>query len=240
MEIQAVSDLRDSIFRSAATPRHWSAFFEDFHCALRTLRGVDLCTDEAGVPIWVMAPLIRWVRESGQAAASTLRDQGITGVPPLRITVHAGEDFVHLLTGLRRLDDAIQHLDLEESDRIGHGIALGLDPVTWFERVGQVVQTKEERLFDLVWEWDCYANQGVDVGSERLPYLRSTIARLALGMFGEPQTPEDLIYFVQELHSEQELKAQGFPDRSRYQPSGALRPEGNENNSQKLLRRVPA
>ena len=208
-----------------------------FPCALRTLRGVDLCTDEAGVPIWVMAPLIRWVRESGQTAASTLRDQGVTGVPPLRITVHAGEDFVHLLTGLRRLDDAIQYLGLEEGDRIGHGIALGLDPVTWFERVGQVVQTKEERLFDLVWEWDCYANQGVDVGSERLPYLRSTIAQLALGMFGEPQTPEDLIHFVQGLHSEQELKAQGFPDKSKYQMSGAIRPEGNENNSQKRVRK---
>ena len=72
-------------------------------------------------------------------------------MPPLRITVHAGEDFVHLLTGLRRLDDAIQHLGLEEGDRIGHGIALGLNPVTWFERTRQVVQTREERLFDLVW-----------------------------------------------------------------------------------------
>ena len=40
-----------------------------FPRALRTLRGIDLCTDEAGVPVWVMAPLIRWVRESGQVAA---------------------------------------------------------------------------------------------------------------------------------------------------------------------------
>ena len=206
-----------------------------FPLALRTVRGVDLCTDEAGVPIWVMAPLIRWVRESGRAAAMKLRDEGCTRVHPLRITVHAGEDFVHLQTGLRRLDDAIQYLGLEEGDRIGHGIALGVNPVTWLERIGRVVQTLEERLFDLVWEWDCYASRGVGVGSERLAYLQGTIARLARDMFGESCTPEDLIHFVQKLHSEQELKAQGFPDRSRYQTAGATRPGGAENKAGKLV-----
>ena len=209
-----------------------------FPLALRTLRGVDLCTDEAGVPIWVMAPLIRWVCESGRAASMKLRDEGCTsGVPPLRITVHAGEDFVHLLSGLRRLDDAIEHLGLEEGDRIGHGIALGLNPETWFQRIGRVVQSREERLFDLVWEWDCYANRGVAAQSERLPYLMSTIGRLARKMFGEPHTPDDLVHFVQELHTEQALKTQGFPDRPRYQLSGAIRRGDNENGSLNLLRK---
>ena len=207
-----------------------------FPLALRTFRGIDLCTDEAGVPIWVMAPLIRWVRESGKAASMKLRDQGVARFPPLRTTVHAGEDFAHLLTGLRRFDDAIQHLGLEEGDRIGHGIAFGLNPATWFERIGRVVQTREERLFDLVWEWNCYANRGVDVGSERLPYLMSTIARLARDMFGEPHTPEDLIDFVQRLHTEQELKEQGFPDRLRYRPPTAQCPEGNKEKSLDLVR----
>lgn len=189
-----------------------------FPHALRTVRGVDLCTDEAGVPIWVMPPLIRWVREAGRKSAITLENRGIKGIPPLSTTVHAGEDFVHLLTGLRRLDDAIRHLGLEEGDRIGHGIALGLDPVKWFDRMGRIVQTREERLFDLVWEWDCYANLGVEVESVRLAYLQNTIARLARMMFGESltPTPEDLTYFVTGLHCEQKLKDIGFPDRTRY------------------------
>ena len=182
-----------------------------FPLALRTFRGIDLCTDEAGVPIWVMAPLMRWVREAGQAAAALLRDRGIEGVPPLRTTVHAGEDFVHLLTGLRRLDEAIQHLGLEEGDRIGHGMALGVDPTTWFERIGRVVQTREERLFDLVWEWDFYAKFHADVGSGRLSYLRSNIARLGEGVFGGTVTPEDVVHLIRALHCERELKGQGFP-----------------------------
>ena len=80
------------------------------------------------MPIWVMAPLIRWVRDAGRVGATRLRNQGRAEIPPLRITVHAGEDFVHLLSCLRRLDDAVQYLCLEEGDRIGHGTALGLNP----------------------------------------------------------------------------------------------------------------
>ena len=206
-----------------------------FPLALRTLRGVDLCTDEAGVPIWVMAPLIRWVRDAGRVGATSLKNQGRAEIPPLRITVHAGEDFVHLLSGLRRLDDAIQYLGLEEGDRIGHGTALGISPDTWFARTGRVVQTLEERLFDLVWEWGYYASRGIDVGSARLPYLRSTIDRLSRKMFGEEHTPENLVEFVRALHCERELTAQGFPDRSMSPTPAAQRSGGGATKVQRLV-----
>ena len=208
-----------------------------FPRALRTLRGIDLCTDEAGVPMWVMAPLVRWVRESGRAAAATLRDRGIADIPPPRATIHAGEDFVHLLTGLRRLDDAIRHLGLEEGDRIGHGMALGLDPTTWFERVGRVVQTREERLFDLVWEWDFYANRGADVGGGgRLPYLTATITQLAREMFGKTCALDELVHFVRLLHCERELQAAGFPDRPGRRSPGAVSSSGDGDWPRTLLR----
>ena len=207
-----------------------------FPSALHTLRGIDLCTDEAGVPIWVMAPLMRWVRETGQAAAALLRDRGIEGVPPLRTTVHAGEDFVHLLTGLRRLHEAIRHLGLEEGDRIGHGLALGVDPTTWFERIGRVVQTREERLFDLVWEWDFYAKFHADVGSGRLSYLRSDIARLGEHVFGETVTPEELVRFIRALHCERELKGQGFPAGSGRATAGIQYGQEQKEPWRRLLR----
>ncbi len=208
-----------------------------FPRALRTLRGVDLCTDEAGVPVWVMAPLVRWVRESGRTAAAVLRDRGITDIPPLRATIHAGEDFVHLLSGLRRLDDAIRHLGLEEGDRIGHGMALGLDPTTWFERVGRIVQSREERLLDLVWEWDFYATRGVAVGGPgRLAYLTGAITRLAREMFEETCAPEELVRFVRLLHCERELRAAGFPDRPGRCSPAAARFRDDEDRPRTLLR----
>ena len=207
----------------------------DFPSALRTFRGLDLCTDEAGVPVWVMAPLIRWVREAGQAAAIHLRGRGIAKLPPLATAVHAGEDFVHLLTGLRRLDEAIRRLGLEEGDRIGHGIALGLDPLTWFEHTGRVVQTREERLFDLLWEWEFYSDRGIKVGSGRLAYITGAIARLARGIFKESYTLGDLVQFVHALHDERQLKAHGFPDKSRRQNAGVNSGGDHKNRPHNLL-----
>jgi hypothetical protein len=44
----------------------------------------------------------------------------------LGITVHAGEDFEDPLTGLRHIWETVELLELEEGDRIGHGLAAGL------------------------------------------------------------------------------------------------------------------
>ena len=208
-----------------------------FPRALRTVRGVDLCTDEAGIPIWVMAPLIRWIREAGRNAHVNFQDSKGNGIPQLQTTIHAGEDFVNLLTGLRRIDDAIRHLAMEEGDRIGHGVALGLDPEAWVQKTGRVIQTREERLFDLVWEWDCYANRQVGVESGRLAYLQSNIVRLGYEMFGESLTPEDLGDFIRKLHCEQELKILGFPDRSSSLAPTRTDSEGGGVKSQNMLRK---
>jgi hypothetical protein len=189
------------------------SLLQRFPIALRTIRGVDLCTDEAGVPVWVMAPLVRWVRDAGERAAIQLRRRGEFKIPSLRTSFHAGEDFVHLLTGLRRLDDTVRYIQLEEGDRLGHALSLGVDPSTWCSRVGRVLQNREDRLFDLVWEWRCYAKESVGVASDRLAYVRTEMVRLAHLMFGRSFAPEDLMDFVDLLHQEQELRAEGFPDK---------------------------
>ncbi len=187
--------------------------FEKYPRALRTVRGLDLCTDEAGVPIWVMAPLIRWVREAGQQASIQLKQRGDFTIPPLRSSFHAGEDFVHLLTGLRRLDETVKYLNLEEGDRLGHALSLGVDPASWCSRVGRVVQTREERFLDLIWEWSCYSRHAISVASERLAYVRTEMVRLASLIFRRSYAPEELMEFVERLHNEKELRALGFPDK---------------------------
>ena len=211
------------------------SILQGFPGVLGTFRGVDLCTDEAGVPIWVMAPMIRWVREAGQYAFLKLRQRGLSKIPQLRTTIHAGEDFAHLLTGLRRLDEAVRYLGLEEGDRIGHGLALGVDPETWARRTERIVQTREERLLDLLWEWSCYARLEVEVNSARLAYLQSTIARLGNSIFEQSSTPEELSEFVRYLHDERELRSLGFPSRARVRTERRGSSDGERSKGKRLL-----
>ena len=68
------------------------------------------------------------------------------------LTFHVGEDFRHLLSGLRAVDEALRFLNMGPGDRIGHGLALGLNYKIWCERVGgEVAMPRGERLDDLVW-----------------------------------------------------------------------------------------
>ena len=179
---------------------------------LQTVRAVDICTDELGVPTWVMVPLFDRVRHAAHAGASALQTWFGWAPPPLRATVHAGEDFVHLLTGMRHIDEALDQLGLGEGDRIGHGIALGIEPHNWVRRAGRIAMTLEDRLLDLVWEWSWYGQQGVAPVGGRGVFLVNEIARLSEAVFEEPVDPYQLVRLRRDLCDSGRLYEAGFPD----------------------------
>ena len=189
-------------------------FLRKYPFSLLLIRGLDVCTDELGVPTWVFAPLFRSLREVSREVAHYLRTHYGLDVPPLRVTVHAGEDFVHLLGGLRRIDEAVRYLCVEEGDRLGHALVLGIDPKNWARRAGRLPIPKEERLWDLVWEWSLYARGEATVPNpQRLARLEREIACLSKEI-GLNQGISD-VYRLQtlreDLHSERMLKEVGFP-----------------------------
>ena len=115
---------------------------------LRTLRGVDICGVEEDQPLWVSADTLRRVREHSRSVAG---GRPALRLEPLRLTVHVGEDFCSLTSGMRAVAEPFQWHLIERGDRIGHGLALTLDPEKWFDRHrGEVVIVKRfDRLLDL-------------------------------------------------------------------------------------------
>jgi hypothetical protein len=183
-----------------------------FPCSLGLVRGIDVCTDELGVPTWVLAPLFRYLRDVSKLASDHLYRRCGVVVPPLRFTAHTGEDFIHLLTGLRNVDEAVRYFAMREGDRIGHGMSLGVDPKDWCKRAGRIPMPCEDRLFDLAWEWRWYAREGTDPPSGRASMLERAIALLSKHIFGEILFPVEVESFVDLLYQEEKLQLLEFPN----------------------------
>ncbi|QDF30301.1 amidohydrolase family protein [Halarcobacter anaerophilus] len=64
------------------------------------------------------------------------------------ITFHAGEDFVHLISGIRYIYEVYEFLDYEPGDRVGHANALGLDSKVWRKKLNNRIRMKQGEWLD--------------------------------------------------------------------------------------------
>lgn len=141
--------------RQAGKARALAELIQAVPVCLWAIRGLDVANDEMGIPTWVLVPLFRHVLDVA-AQVSILKEQENAG-PPLCVTAHVGEDFRHLQEGMRRIYEQVHYILGGTGGRLGHAIALGVEPRLWAESVGSVLMPAEERLWDLVWEWRLYS-----------------------------------------------------------------------------------
>jgi hypothetical protein len=153
---------------------------------LRTLlRGVDICGVEEAQPLWVSAETLRRLRTrsseiSGQRPRLRLE--------PLRLTLHAGEDFHCLTSGMRAIAEPFHWRLIERGDRIGHGIAITLDPDEWWKRNrGRAIPVKRfDRLMDLAF----LAEYADNPTSEQNKWLHDEVEEALRGLRLKPK-PEN-------------------------------------------------
>ena len=83
---------------------------------------------------------------------ATLIDGGTTAKPHhLTISAHAGEDFDHIVTGMRRVDETVRFWNMGYGDRLGHALSIGIDPKGWLDSTKDLAMLKGDYLDDLVW-----------------------------------------------------------------------------------------
>ncbi|MGJ0288109.1 hypothetical protein [Aliarcobacter cryaerophilus] len=66
----------------------------------------------------------------------------------INMTFHAGEDFVHIVSGIRYIYEAVMFLDMNSKDRIGHATALGLNPEIWKKKLNNTIIMKQGEYLD--------------------------------------------------------------------------------------------
>lgn len=142
----------------------------------RWLRGLDVAGDENALRIEWFAPVLRWMRSHIHTQRETH-----AATPGFHLSIHAGEDYAHPLSGMRHVDETVRFCEMRSGDRLGHALALGITPLDWVNRQGDMILPVDEHLDNLVWMWHyaCELGGRVELASRIIHRLERRIARFA-------------------------------------------------------------
>lgn len=111
------------------------------------LVGIDAANTELDCRPEVFAQAFRYVRKHADDVlqACSACDESRRA---LHYTYHVGEDFYDIVDGLRAIDEAVEFLELENGDRLGHCLALGTSPQVYYAEYNHIVLVKKQYLLD--------------------------------------------------------------------------------------------
>jgi adenosine deaminase len=141
------------------------------------LVGIDAAASEFDALPEVFAPAFRYMKRHGFK----------------HFTYHAGEDFFHIISGLRAIYEAVEFNNLGNGDRIGHATAAGISPEIWHNKIGKTLFMKQgDYLDDLIFVYHLiivYENQLL---INKIPLLVHKIQELAYSVYHKPYTVKTL------------------------------------------------
>lgn len=117
--------------------------------------GIDACASEIGCRPEVFGQIFRYLTNQdfqvgdGKSIISGGKDYCSK---QLYTTYHVGEDFFDIVDGLRAVDEAIIFCGLVRGSRIGHALALGIDPVEYYwGKSHHLLLKKQDHIDDIAW-----------------------------------------------------------------------------------------
>lgn len=109
------------------------------------IRGIDACAGEIGCRPEVFAQYYRYLLDY----SVPIKREGINS---LMATYHVGEDFLDIVDGLRAIDEVLLFCGMRNGDRLGHALALGIDPDNYYRFKNRVLVLPAQDLLDnLAW-----------------------------------------------------------------------------------------
>lgn len=112
--------------------------------------GIDAASSEIGCRPEVFAQAFRMIRnyEIDQEREFVCFEPYVKP----GISYHAGEDFFDIVDGLRAIDESIKFLRLDQGDRIGHALALGINARDYYNSKNNILVMPIQDLLDnCVW-----------------------------------------------------------------------------------------
>ncbi len=141
--------------------------FDAYPYLREVITGIDAAGNELDAPPEVFASFYRFCRYKGFK----------------NFTYHVGEDFEHLLSGIRAVYDAVFLLDLKNGDRIGHGTAIGISPELWLKSMPDKIYLKRGEWLDnlLFLRKVALSEKGLNLS---LNWIENQIHEISFNIFG--------------------------------------------------------
>ncbi len=157
-----ILEIRDISKRIEAKRMAWQLMFlrERRFDVARRVYGIDAASNEIGCRPEVFAQAFRLLKQHTVSKQfDTIKylmdnasNREVLSIPPLKITYHAGEDFLDITDGLRAIDEAVEYMNLSHGERIGHALALGVDVKEWYRsKNNTIVLYKQDYLDNVCW-----------------------------------------------------------------------------------------
>lgn len=150
------------------------------------IRGIDACANEVDCRPEVFATAFRFLKNG------TYSRQPIVGAmrsPPrsrLSVSYHVGEDFYDIIDGIRAIDEAVSFLGLQRGDRLGHALALGVDPeVHYRTKSGGIILPQQNYLDNLVWLLFRCRQLGVCINPQQYGIMKEQAIELLRKIYGK-------------------------------------------------------
>ncbi len=152
--------------------------------------GIDAASDENATEPWMFSMAYKNMR-SWKAVKPVARYQtksnSFEHIQNIGFTYHVGEDFRHLVSGLRHVDEVIEEFGYRAGDRLGHALVLGIDVEKWADRNEVVPLPKLEYLENLLWMWGINTCEGIELPIQ-LEVLEDRIISLAKSIYRRSET----------------------------------------------------
>lgn len=113
------------------------------------VRGIDACSKEVGCRPENFASIFRMLHHHSYTEYEADKKYKL---PKLGMTFHVAEEFIDIVDGLRAIDEAVNFLNMETGDRLGHALVLGVDVESWCEsKNNQMSIPRQDYLDNLAW-----------------------------------------------------------------------------------------
>lgn len=157
----------------------------------KRILGIDAANVEIGCRPEVFGQVYRYFKN--YSYENPLNKFDIDNFQTFGFSYHVGEEFLDLVDGLRAIEEAILFLNFSYGDRLGHTLALGIEPYKYYEgKEYTIAAIKQDILDNIVWILAKIREYNIETTISFINKLENEYRKYYIDIYGKKQIRESI------------------------------------------------